>query len=897
MSMSFENSGLWLRTLAPQENDLFADQRGRLRSAYMLMREHAADLVKMIPLDCRGLTVHDISHLDALWETADAIAGPDFNLTPAEAFVFGCSVLIHDAGMSIAAFPGGMNDITGTPEWSDIVYSLYRRSGIDQPKRESIFDPPLPIKEEAIFSTIRYLHAQQAEKLCSVQWTNPTSGARISLLQDQSLSTAYSKSIGQISHSHNWSIERLPLELRTLAGAASNLPPEWRLNEVKVACLLRCADAAHIDHRRAPTMLYALHRPEGFSDLHWRFQNKLNKITYDGDSLLYSSNADFEASEAPAWWLCYDTIRMINQEIYSSNAILQDIGSEQFKAKRVFGAENTRFLAKQIKTSGWRPVDAEIKVSHPAHLAETLGGKNLYGKGSYAPIRELSQNAADAIRARRRLEGRNVTWGQIKLSIESASSIKGTQTWLHIDDNGVGMTERVLVGPLIDFGKSLWNSSLMHEEFPGLDSKGYQAVGKFGIGFFSVFLLGKNVKVITKPYLSGHSDVQVLEFSSLSTRPIVRNAAPGELPVDFSTRISVQLNPDIDQNLELDSEFIRYRNRRERISRNIHEVISKDIRRLILSLDINVECSDEISGIKYEHTSKWEISDPDDYLRAIMPQYSTEIMNLVADMHRDLLSSITGTDGTIYGRAAIWMNPEAIDKEQLHASSLVSVGGFAYPSTMSDFYVGTFQGETDDVSRMRAQTKVPVDVMARWATEQADRIDQSRFSYDKLISAALKIVDLKGNPGTLPVCLLAGRMATLSELEATASRCDKIVLLLSKSTDESFNLTPISSLSSVFFMSRLLPNLVCLNGSAYSTTIPKEITRGRGRYPYEINGDAMGRTSDEFKFLIALLERVWAAPIKYYVAICHLLVEEFHQKSSPYWTLRLERGKSVIEKL
>jgi len=65
------------------------------------------------------LTLHDVAHLDALWTLADLIAGTDYPMTPTEAFVFGGAVLLHDAGLSIAAFKGGLPELNKTPEWRD----------------------------------------------------------------------------------------------------------------------------------------------------------------------------------------------------------------------------------------------------------------------------------------------------------------------------------------------------------------------------------------------------------------------------------------------------------------------------------------------------------------------------------------------------------------------------------------------------------------------------------------------------------------------------------------------------------------------------------------------------------------------------------------------------------
>ena len=67
MTDPFEKTGLWTRTLAKREgSDQFGEERAKLCNAYLAMRENAKQLVSLIPNDCKGITVHDITHLDAL---------------------------------------------------------------------------------------------------------------------------------------------------------------------------------------------------------------------------------------------------------------------------------------------------------------------------------------------------------------------------------------------------------------------------------------------------------------------------------------------------------------------------------------------------------------------------------------------------------------------------------------------------------------------------------------------------------------------------------------------------------------------------------------------------------------------------------------------------------------
>jgi hypothetical protein len=93
-----------------------------------------------------------------------------------------------------------------------------------------------------------------------------------------------------------------------------------------------------------------------------------------------------------------------------------------------------------------------------------FGGTSLYGADSTVPVRELLQNAMDAIQARRRLQNRT-GWGLIR--VELSSQMDGVL--LSVEDDGVGMSERVLTGSFLDFGSSFWRSIFMREGLAGIE--------------------------------------------------------------------------------------------------------------------------------------------------------------------------------------------------------------------------------------------------------------------------------------------------------------------------------------------------------------------------------------------------------------------------------------------
>ncbi len=68
MPFGYEETRLWTRSLAARDRDAYSSQRQKLTSAYHNFRERAALVAAEIPQDLREYTVHDVTHLDALWE-------------------------------------------------------------------------------------------------------------------------------------------------------------------------------------------------------------------------------------------------------------------------------------------------------------------------------------------------------------------------------------------------------------------------------------------------------------------------------------------------------------------------------------------------------------------------------------------------------------------------------------------------------------------------------------------------------------------------------------------------------------------------------------------------------------------------------------------------------------
>lgn len=531
----YRQSPLWQSAF--QHDDDLKEQRNKLATAYEEFRARVKPLVEQIHKDMPDLTAHDISHIDALWWTASEIAGEDFPLNPAEAFVLGGAFLLHDAAHCVAAYPGGVAEIRASQEWRDFA----ARSGV----AESELVPGTLAFQLVLFDVLRVMHPKQARKLAKLSWQAPGDATPLYLLPHDELRAAYSDAIGQVAESHWWS----PHELETLKNSRVTAPvclhpSPWVVDLFKLAVLLRTADAAHIDAKRAPRFLLALVQPGGSSLTHWQFQCRMNQITRDPDPArqdLRISSSPFPVGEQEAWWLAYDAACLIDKELRAADRLLLDHQRPRLAVRALSAAHSPENFARDVPADGWQPVDANIKISDVKSLVDRFGGEKLYGNDHIAALRELLQNAIDAVCACRKLGGLGDEEGGIEVAVEDA----GEGYWLQVTDTGIGMSRYVLTEVLLDFGRSLWRSPDLRGEWSGLLASGFEAIGQFGIGFFSVFMLGEQVRVTTRRYdtKEGESDQWLLEFpSGTSKRPILRKPDASERLPRHGTRVSVLIS-------------------------------------------------------------------------------------------------------------------------------------------------------------------------------------------------------------------------------------------------------------------------------------------------------------------------------------------------------------------
>ena len=127
---------IWQQSFEPQSDGL-DNQRARLKEAFSRFHDRASTFATEIGRDAPHLTVHDITHLDALWEMAELIIGPELLragepfLNPLETFILGCAFLTHDLAHSRAALKMTERDVLDDLRYRELMtrYMSERQEG------------------------------------------------------------------------------------------------------------------------------------------------------------------------------------------------------------------------------------------------------------------------------------------------------------------------------------------------------------------------------------------------------------------------------------------------------------------------------------------------------------------------------------------------------------------------------------------------------------------------------------------------------------------------------------------------------------------------------------------------------------------------------------------------
>ena len=361
---------------------------------------------------------------------------------------------------------------------------------------------------------------------------------------------------------------------------------------------------------------------------------------------------------------------------------------------------------------------------------KTWAGRNLYGGNDKAEhfaiaLRELLQNARDAVVARRKLDQEYV--GKVKIRLDDA--IDGPAA-LEVIDDGVGMSQRVLTGPLLDFGSSFWKSDLLNDEFPGLRSSNFSSVGRYGIGFYSTFIIYNSVRVASRRWDRELDSVPSINFPrGLTLVPVLSTEAGEAFSGSISTRVTCTLKSINDRP---PSERIYKPDAMREFRVSFPDFVS----RLTLGLDVLVEVSLNHSNWMQvhepiEHTIKTDEAKIEWLKKITLSEYWPSVVPSLEEAATRLRPIYV--NGAPVGLAALRLE----QGDSALSGGLSAVGGFQHggygaPTGQQNFY-GYVEQLPNSAKREPGKRMAPNSVLGGWIKEQLQLLEGRQMTPAKIV--------------------------------------------------------------------------------------------------------------------------------------------------------------------
>jgi histidine kinase/DNA gyrase B/HSP90-like ATPase len=472
-----EGTTLWLRL-----------EEEPLRDALRTLRANCAALAARVSALMPEYTDHSVRHMDALWSVADELLTPEElnRISPGEAFLLASSFYLHDIGMALAATEAGLGMVRDSVAYKSFLDSV--RAGCVEGTWSRI---ERHSEAQALSYAVRKMHADAGARLA----TEPVPGTDTYLLEPRAIREQWGATIARVAASHHWNID--DIEARLGRQGIVPLANTGKGDPAYVACLLRLIDYAHINTDRASTVERAFrHKIDPVSLAHWLAQEHIHGPERVDNELVYRSDAAITSVDS--WWLYYGMLSGLDDEIRAVRRYLdkREPSRGRLSLLGVRGAASPEECAQLIETGGFAPIEVNIRTASVERLLELLGGETLYGRSSLVPVRELVQNARDAVVLKQALAMNDYERSLASHPIRVRFTTQPHPT-LEVVDHGIGMSHEVIKDYLVTIAADYWKSDRFFSEYPAAMERGFRPAGRFGIGFMSVFMLGDEVTVAT----------------------------------------------------------------------------------------------------------------------------------------------------------------------------------------------------------------------------------------------------------------------------------------------------------------------------------------------------------------------------------------------------------------
>ncbi len=340
-----------------------------------------------------------------------------------------------------------------------------------------------------------------------------------------------------------------------------------------LASILRLADELDITNIRTPKLLTKYYMPNNETSIReWEKHIATTQINYTEDKVIFHVNCSDQNNLAAL----EDQFEKIQDAANYSQKIIRNIANTDDRVfKLTVNKVEPKYNYVEFDPKG-------IKFSFNVNnVVNTFIGKDLY-KNDLTAIREVLQNAIDSCRYKLSLGTSNYS-PTVSVNMENDSIV--------IVDNGLGMDEFIIE----NFFGRLGSSFYKEEEV----KSNYDAIGQFGVGVFSYFLLGKYIDIETKT-----SKSSTLKFRIDKDPKSYFHFYNETFRTEPGTTITLHLNEDVKNRYSKSDYFEYVKNQFRYVEFPIHINIDSEVIKIANETPHCAKINDVRHKIKVQHLDK-----------------------------------------------------------------------------------------------------------------------------------------------------------------------------------------------------------------------------------------------------------------------------------------------------
>lgn len=475
-------------------------------------------------------TDHGVNHIESVLKTCELLISEEAwrNFTREDVAVLTIAVMTHDLGMLIDA--DGFrylvdpmhnneplieaNDESWQKLWREFQLDVRRFDGLTlinilgtpEPVSMQELDPANLTERsiKIIGEFLRRYHHRLAQEI--VVYGMPSPNGRVTLFNG--VPSHLKDAAGRIARSHGIPVREC---IESFGNLDKNAHRAYHgIHPTFLMTLVRLADYLDLDIGRVPSSILAakaLKSPVSKREW-WSHRAMLDCHSHDDDpECLYVVTEPSALPNVSTLSIVEEKLAGVQQELDSCWAVLGEVYGRfpplNQLSLRIRRVRSDLYESSKISKLPYVPFKASLE-STRADLLKLLI-EPLYGANPGIGVRELIQNAIDAVREfnfivkempTSTLVDREILDGDVVVSFEK--DYKGDY-WIKIADRGIGMTWQTISKYYLTAGASFRQSGAWKKRFT--DDSGEAQIlrsGRFGIGVLAAFLLGDRVTVSTR---------------------------------------------------------------------------------------------------------------------------------------------------------------------------------------------------------------------------------------------------------------------------------------------------------------------------------------------------------------------------------------------------------------